>query len=167
MNLLLKYKPVAKLITKTKDLLVSGNTPHQLSLAITLGIIFGVFPFIGVTTIILTVIALVFKLNMVIVQLSNYVVYPLQLMLYLPFIKMGKFLANRQSITPKQVIETMKENWMTGIEKLWDIHLWAILSWALVAVPVSYLIYRLLKDSIEGIKKRNKYKIKTHTSGSN
>lgn len=167
MDFLLKYKPVVKLVAKTKDLLKSGNTPHQLSLAITLGIIFGVFPFIGVTTIILTVIALTFNLNMVIIQLSNYVVYPLQLVLYLPFIKMGKFLGNRPAISANQVLETMKADWIDGIEKLWVIHLWAILSWAIIAIPVSYLIYRLLKDWIERIKIKVRQKLKTRTQSSN
>jgi uncharacterized protein (DUF2062 family) len=167
MDFLLKYKPVVKLIAKTKDLLTTGNTPHQLSLAITLGIIFGVFPFIGVTTIILTVIALTFNLNMVIIQLSNYVVYPLQLILYFPFIKLGKLLGNRPAITANQVFETMKADWITGIEKLWVIHLWAILSWALIALPISYLIYRLLKDWIEKIKLKISTILKTPTPGSN
>lgn len=165
MKYLLKYKPVVKLTTKTKDLLISGNTPHQLSLAITLGMIVGVFPFIGVTTILLTIVALTLDLNVIIIQLANYVVYPLQLLLYFPFIKMGKFLGNRPAISPAQVFERMKKDWISGIGELWDIHLWAILSWALVAIPVSYLIYRILKESIEKIRER--LKLKTHNSDSN
>jgi uncharacterized protein (DUF2062 family) len=166
MNPLLKYKPVAKLVTKTKSLLVSGNTPHQLSLAITLGIIFGVFPFLGVTTILLTIIAFIFRLNMVVVQLSNYVVYPLQLLLYLPFIRMGKFLGNLQSVSASEVFAIMKENWVNGIEKLWVIHAWAILAWALIALPVSYVIYRLLKNWIEKIKVKLRRKLKTNSPNS-
>jgi uncharacterized protein (DUF2062 family) len=154
MKFLLKYKPIVKLATKTKDLLISGMTPHQLSLALTMGIIFGVIPFPGTNTIILTVIALSFNLNMVIVQLTNYVVYPLQLILYLPFIRLGKYIGNRPSISPHQVMDIMKANWLSGIEKLWDIQLWAIISWALVSIPVSYLLYRLLRDWIEKIKNR-------------
>jgi uncharacterized protein (DUF2062 family) len=165
MKFLLKYKPVVKLVTKTKDLLISGNTPHQLSLAITLGIIIGVIPFIGVTTIILAIIAFAFNLNLIITQLTNYLVYPLQLLLYLPFIKLGKLLGHRPAISVNQVFETMKENWITGIEKLWDIQLWAIISWIIIALPASYLIYRLLKNWIEKIK--DKLKLRVHSSDLN
>jgi uncharacterized protein (DUF2062 family) len=162
MRFLLKYKPVVKLANKTKDLLISGITPHQLSLAITLGVIIGVIPFLGTTTIILAVIALAFDLNMVIVQLTNYVVYPLQLILYIPFIKLGKYIGNRPSISPSQVFATIKANWLSGFEKLWDIQLWAILSWALISIPVSYLLYRLLKDWIEKFKNKLVLKFSNH-----
>ena len=162
MKFLLKYKPVVKLITKVKDLLISGLTPHQLALAITMGVIFGVIPILGSTTIILTIVALTFNLNMVIVQLTNYIVYPLQLILFLPFIEMGKYLGNRPKISPHQVFTIMKSNWISGFEKLWDIQLWAILAWALISIPVSYLLYRLLKDLTGKVKDKLQLKFSSH-----
>jgi uncharacterized protein (DUF2062 family) len=162
MKLLLKYKPFANLVVKTKNLVGTGHSPHQLSLAITLGIIFGVFPFLGVTTLLLALIAFTFKLNMVIIQLANYVVYPLQVVLYIPFIKIGKLLGNMPSVSPAQILEAMKVNWVTEIGKLWYIHLWAILAWAIVAAPSSYIIYYILKDWIQRIKNRISRRIKTH-----
>jgi uncharacterized protein (DUF2062 family) len=167
MNFLLKYKPVVKLISKTKELLVSGNTPHQLSLAITLGIIFGVFPFLGVTTILLTVIALVLRLNMIVIQLTNYLVYPLQLMFYIPLIRFGIFLGKLKSVTASQVFDIMKENWIEGIEKLWIIHAWAILAWVIISIPVSYIVYNILKILINRLKRKVVIKPITHTPDSN
>lgn len=164
MNFLLKYKPIAKLVSKTKEMLITGSTPHQLSMAITLGAIFGILPFLGVTTIVLAFLAVVFRLNMVVIQLANYMVYPLQLLCYLPFLKMGKFLGNIQSISATQVFEIMKENWINGIERLWLIHVWAIIAWALIVIPVGLIVYRLLKNTIHNIKNRLRNKTITHTT---
>jgi len=164
MNFLLKYKPIAKLVSKTKEMLITGSTPHQLSMAITLGAIFGILPFLGVTTIVLAFVAVVFRLNMVVIQLTNYMVYPLQLLFYLPFLKMGKFLGDIQSISATQVFEIMKENWISGIERLWLIHVWAILAWALIVIPVGFIVYRLLKNTIHNIKNRLRNKTIAHTT---
>jgi len=163
MKLLHKYKPVARLIETTRGLVLMGNSPHSLSLAITLGLLFGILPFLGVTTLLLAVIALIFRLNMVVIQVSNYIVYPIQVLLYLPFLKIGKFLGNIQSITASKVYAIMKENWMAGIEKLWVIHLWAMLAWLIIAAPIGYLIYFLLKSWIKRLKSSLQHKIKVHT----
>jgi uncharacterized protein (DUF2062 family) len=159
----LKYKPVARLIETTKNLVFAGNSPHKLSLAITLGMLFGVFPFLGVTTVLLLVIAILLKLNMVVIQLSNYLVYPIQLLLYMPFLKAGKFLGNLQSITLSNVFTNMKENWIEGIQKLWLLHIWAIFAWFLMALPTGYLLYYLLKAWIKRLKIRFDQAAKIHT----
>jgi hypothetical protein len=91
-------------------------------------------------------------LNVVVIQLSNYLAYPIQLLLYMPFLKAGKYLGNLQSITISEVFASMKVNWMDGFEKLWLIHLWAILAWFLMAAPTGYLLYYLLKGWIKRLK---------------
>jgi uncharacterized protein (DUF2062 family) len=152
MNFLLKYKPVTRLIATTKSLVFEGNSAHKLSLAITLGILFGILPFLGVTTLTLAILAVIFRLNMAIIQISNYMMYPIQVLLYIPFIRIGKYMGNLQSITATRVYAIMKENWIAGIEKLWVIHLWAILAWSIVALPTGYLIYFILNGWIGRLK---------------
>jgi uncharacterized protein (DUF2062 family) len=162
MKLLSKYKPLISLVDTIKDLVFTGNSPHKLSLAVTLGLLFGVFPFLGVTTILLAIISLVFRLNMVVIQISNYVAYPVQLLLYLPFLKAGKYLGNMHEITVSNVFSIMKDNWVDGIGRLWQIHLWAIFAWFLISVPTGYLLYLFLKSWIKRLKPKIEKNIKIH-----
>lgn len=78
-----------KLITPILDLLKQGITPEKISLSIALGFILGVFPMIGTTVILCTIATFVFRLNIVAVQIVNYLVYPLQIILLIPFIQIG------------------------------------------------------------------------------
>ena len=74
------------------DALRRGLTPHKLSMTCAMGVVIGIFPVFGTTTILCFGIAIAFRLNIPLIQLVNYLVAPLQLIFILPFIKMGTIL---------------------------------------------------------------------------
>ncbi|HDP80068.1 MAG TPA: DUF2062 domain-containing protein, partial [Spirochaetes bacterium] len=71
------------------DLLRQGITPEKLSLSLAFGIILGIFPVIGSTTILCAAAAVLFRLNLPAIQLVNYLVYPLQITFLIPFLRAG------------------------------------------------------------------------------
>ena len=72
--------------------LYQGLSPRKLALTCAFGVVLGIFPVFGLTTLLCFVAAFLFRLNIPIIQLVNYVIAPLQLILIVPFIKLGSYL---------------------------------------------------------------------------
>ena len=85
-----------KLVLPVINLLRQGITPEKIALSLAIGICLGVFPLLGSTTILCTLAAILFRLNLPAIQLVNYFVYPLQLALLIPFIRLGEALLGAQ-----------------------------------------------------------------------
>src|SRR6202012_2910085 len=70
-------------------LLRRGTSPRKLAWSLAAGLLIGINPIIGSTTVLCLAIAFLFRLNIAASQLANHVVYPLQLLLVIPFIHLG------------------------------------------------------------------------------
>ena len=80
---------IKRFLEKFEKILKEGLTANQLALSISISLLITVFPIFGMTTIILTAIAIPLKINLSITLLLSYLVEPLKLFLILPFIHMG------------------------------------------------------------------------------
>jgi len=69
-----------------------GITPQKIALTIAIGLCLGLFPILGSTTLLCFLAGLILKLNQPIIQLVNYVVYPLQVAGIYFFIRIGEWL---------------------------------------------------------------------------
>jgi uncharacterized protein (DUF2062 family) len=140
-----------KLINPILDFLKQGMSPHDLALAIVFGLAIGTFPMLGVTTLICTGIALAFKLNMVVIQLINYFVYPLQLIFFVPFIKLGGILVNTPPFpySINEILEKLQTNLIFTIKELWVANMFGILAWAVIIIPISAFLFYILKHSFQ------------------
>src|SRR5487761_2313685 len=87
-----------KLVRLILELLSQGITPHKIALTVALGVVLGVTPVLGSTTLLCTAAALVFGINLPLIQVVNYLVYPLQLLLLIPFIQAGQWLFRQPSL---------------------------------------------------------------------
>lgn len=72
--------------------LKSGITPKKLALTCAIGVVIGILPIWGITTLLCFLVAAIFRVNVVVLQLVHYFVYPIQLVLIIPFIKVGTYL---------------------------------------------------------------------------
>ena len=72
-----------------RDLALRGMSPEAMALSIALGFVLGVFPVPGCPTLLCALAALILRLNGPAVQAVNYLVYPLQLALFAPFMRLG------------------------------------------------------------------------------
>ena len=132
-----------KIIQPLIDLLKQGITPQKLALSVSLGIVLGVFPVIGSTTLLCAAAGFCFKLNQPAIQLVNYVVYPLQFLCLIPLYRAGEWLfrAPRLSISAQQVKTWATSDPMSAIRALWTTTWHAMIAWCFIAPVVAGLVY--------------------------
>ena len=78
-----------RLRDKLFEQLRQGVSPEALSLTVVLGLVIGTIPILGSTTMLCAGAAILLRLNQPLMQAINYLVYPLQLLLYVPLLMMG------------------------------------------------------------------------------
>ena len=142
-----------RIVRPVLDLLLQGITPEKIALSIAFALVLGVFPALGWTTLLCLFVALRLRLNVPAMQLVNYLVYPLQLMLLVPFIRTGEvlFRAPRLSLSLPQIFAMIHEGVWQAIKMLWVATIHAIAAWALIAPLAVYLIYRVLAPVLRKI----------------
>ena len=127
---------------------------HQkIALCIALGIVLGIFPIIGTSTLLCTVAALTLRLNLPIIQIVNYAVYPLQIVLLAPFLGVGNWLfgGQRELNFGKEMIAQMQNDPWGSIVKLWDLILYAVGAWMIFSPLIVLISYQLLKPVIRNL----------------
>ena len=70
--------------------LTSGLSPEKMALTVALGFTLGIMPMPWGTTLCCAAAAFLFRLNQAGIQFVNYLVYPLQLALLIPFFRFGE-----------------------------------------------------------------------------
>ncbi len=120
-----------------------GFSSEKLALSVSIGIIGGTFPIIGLASFVCLLLTIIFKQNLVIVQLTNYLVYPLQIVLLLPLLRIGNSVlaSNHIALTLDQVVLAFKIGILHGINELGIILLYGALAWVVVAGPALLILY--------------------------
>ncbi len=124
------------------DLLTQGITPEKIALSLAIGIAFGVFPMLGTTTLLCTLIAVPLRLNLPAIQLVNYLMYPAQIALLIPFIRLGEWLwsAPPLPLSLSQILAMVRADAWHAITVLWHSTMLAVSAWILAA-PVFVAIF--------------------------
>jgi len=124
-------------------LLRQGISPEKVSLGLACGIMIGVFPVVGVTTVLCTIVAIIFRLNLPAIQLVNYLVYPLQFALLIPFFHFGDWLFGVEPLpfSAQELVALFKADFWGAVRQLWDTTLRAIAAWSLVCLPAVAALY--------------------------
>lgn len=134
-----------KSIRQFRGLLSQGATPREVSLAIALSVPMGIVPLFGFITPLATAIAVRWKLNVPLVLALLYLALPLQLLLFVPFLRMGELLFQLPPLpfSPAEIM-TMIETTGWGIfQQIWVTNLAAVGAWLLIAIPLGGLLYQL------------------------
>lgn len=131
---------------KTKLILIFsyGLNPVQLALILSFGITLGLFPFIGLTSILCFIFAFIFRLNMVVIQLVNWVVSPLQLVMLVPFYKMGKYFNMKlfnNNIAKIEIDILGKNEFLQKIIVLINSQILAIIGWVFICIPLALFLH--------------------------
>ena len=125
-------------------LLRQGLAPAQLALSLAFGLGVGIFPVLGVSTPLLAVIALGLRLNLAAIQLVNYLASPLQLLLIIPFVRVGEWLvgAERQPLTIRAGTELLAKGVFQAVVILWDAIVHAAIGWIAIGPLLIFVLYR-------------------------
>lgn len=136
------------------EFLRQGLSPQKLSFTIALGITLGVIPVLGSTMLLCTLAAIVFRLNLAAIQLVNWLVYPLQLALLIPFYRIGGwiFRAPPSELSVTHILTLLRTNVVQAITTLWTATIYAVAAWFLLGSIATGLLYLLLAPVLSGMR---------------
>jgi uncharacterized protein (DUF2062 family) len=126
-------------------LLRRGATPEKLAWSLATGLLIGINPLLGSTTILCLLLAFLFRLNVVASQLANHVIYPLQILLLIPFIRLGSVIFHTapMPLSAKEFLNAARSHPLQLIRELWLWESHAFILWtifAAVAIPTIALV---------------------------
>lgn len=131
--------------------LKKGVTPEKLGQSFAWGVTLGIFPVLGLTTVLCGLAGVRLKLNQVALQTINYLVYPFQLALLIPFYRLGELIFQRPPLPLELslILSEFKTNFWGASETYAVTGLMGVVAWFLVAPLVygivNYFSYRLLR----------------------
>ena len=133
----------SRVIDPIMGLLRQGVSPQKIALSVSLGGVLGLFPVIGATTALCLVAAFALRLNHVAIQAVNYLMYPAQILMLIPFMHAGQavFGSETTPIGIEQLRASFEAGWWTAFVDLWQLTLYAIFAWTVAAVPFAAVIY--------------------------
>jgi uncharacterized protein (DUF2062 family) len=123
-----------------------GLSAQRLALAVAIGVVVGNIPIFGASTLLCALIALAFGLNQPAMQIAQAAMAPTQLLLIIPFVRLGEWLlrAPHRAISIKAALTFAAHDTGQAAVVLRDALYHAAVAWALVAPIAVYVIYRLL-----------------------
>ena len=119
-----------------------GLSPERMAWSLALGLGAGVSPLVGSSTGLCILLALAFRLNQVVMQVANYLAYPLHLALLIPFIRLGEklFGAPRLPLSIEVLSNALRSDAWATLHTFWT-SLWhAGVAWLLLAPLGSTLL---------------------------
>jgi uncharacterized protein (DUF2062 family) len=134
-------------------LLRQGVVPEKIALGVAWGFVLGTFPVLGVTTFLSAAAAVALRLNHAAVQVANWLAFPLQLSLIVPFFVVGGLLFGTPT-TPQDaaiVVELFRADLFNALGCAAKMTLFAVLVWTAAAPPTIYLLYKTFLSLLSGL----------------
>ena len=137
-------------------LLKQGLTPEKLALSVAFGIMLGVFPMLGSTTLLCIFVAFLLRLNQPAIHLINYAMLPAHLAMLLPFIRAGEILFGVKPVpfSLTEVFAMLHADLWGTIQKFWVSTVHAIVAWGLTAPVVIAVVYLVLTPVFRRLARR-------------
>lgn len=109
----------------------------------TVGLLLGIFPVVGVTTLMMGAISVRWRLNLPLMLALSYVIYPLQIILMIPFVRVGERLTGSTAIdfSLDSLGRAFEANFFGALMDLGAANLQAIVGWCLITLPIGALLY--------------------------
>ena len=134
------------LVLPVLALLRMGASPEKLAWSISLGLIVGVNPLLGSTTLLCLGLALLFRLNLPASQLANHLMYPVEIVLLYPFLKLGAFVFQTGPIplAPSVLFSEVRAHPIALVKSVWLWEWHALVTWAIASAILLPLIAAIL-----------------------
>ena len=147
---------LTKTIKPLLDLLRQGTSPQRLAASFALGAVIGIFPVVGTTTVICTGAAIVLRLNLPTIQIANYLVYPLQLVLLIPFVQLGAvvFQVSPPPLSAEELATLFSEDFWGTLVSFFAVIARATAAWILIALPFFTALFIPLRFLFKRIARR-------------
>ena len=132
-------EPLAAILTR-------GVSPRRLALCVAIGIVVGNMPILGLSTVLCTIIALRFGLNLPAIQLVQGAMAPTQVLLIIPYVRLGELLlrAPAEPLSIKAGLESLNHDAGHAVVLLWHAILHAGFAFLVVAPIAVFVLYKIL-----------------------
>ncbi len=119
-----------------------GATPRTLAWSIALGLLVGINPIVGSTTVLCLALSFIFRLNAVASQIANHLVFPLQLALVIPFLRVASrvFGLAEMPLSPQALVLAARTSPLALTRQLWRWESRAFVLWLLLSTFAAPLI---------------------------
>ena len=127
--------------------LKQGLSVSGLAKTLAAGAICGTFPLLGCTTALSLFTGSIFKLNHPLLQMVNYLLAAVQIILIPVYISIGEKIvgADPISLNIKVMVQEFSSDLMLFLKDYGMAGLYAILAWALLSIPLGFLVYYISK----------------------
>jgi hypothetical protein len=120
-----------------------GLTPIELTQSIIVSGLISTIPILGVSTFLLTALSLKRKLNLPIMIAQSYIMWPIQVIMIIPFINIGEFIFSipKTNHSAQEIIASFQNSFFATLSHLSFELLCGFGGWLLTAVPLSAGLY--------------------------
>jgi len=135
-----------RILLPLKNAVNIGLTSRKIAIAIALGTVLGLFPVLGITSVLCAVAAYAFGLNMPLMQAINWLITPGQILSMLPLVRLGEFATGSERLIDVQAIKTIMTKSTPDFLRAFGGELFhslgfAVLGWLVVAPFVGVVVY--------------------------
>lgn len=138
---------IMSLLNKITDPLLKqlkqGVSPPKLAQSVAFGMVLGTLPVVGATTSLCLIAATIFKLNHVAIQTINYVAYPIQFALLIPYFRLGEWIFGAQPIALdiKMILQEFNVDFGLALKKYAMTALMGTVAWLVISPLVYATLY--------------------------
>jgi uncharacterized protein (DUF2062 family) len=146
-----------KILRPLLRLMRGGITPRRLAWSLALGMVIGINPSVGITTIAVIMLAWTFGLSQVASQIGAHMVAPLHLLLFIPFVQLGVHLfhTRRLPLSLHQIEQFGRHPWQL-FHEIWQWEWHALLIWGVVAAITMPLLAKYLRRGLVLLLRRHR-----------
>ena len=153
-----------RLVLPILALLRMGATPERLAWSIAVGIVVGLNPALGTTTAVCLALSLVFRLNIVAAQLANHAMFPFEVALVIPFIRLGSriFRTSAMPLTAADFLHHARTGPVALLRLVWIWEWHAFAVWVVLAAlgaPIIAVALTPLLARVQGRIQRHQFPI--------
>jgi len=128
-----------------RNSLTQGVTPRKMALTVVLGITVGILPTVWGSTLVCAILAFLLGLNQPAIQAANFLAYPLQLALFIPFHHLGATIFPwGPSLSIEALLKGFSHDFAGNIALILLATLKAVAAWLITAPALAVLLYLLL-----------------------
>jgi len=137
-----------------------GVTPRRMAWSLALGMVIGINPSVGLTTLLVILIATVFGLNQIASQIGTHLVAPLHLLLFIPFIELGVHLFHTRSLPlTRRQVEHLSHHPLRLFRDIWQWEWHALLIWGLIAAIAMPVLAHYIRHALVLLMRRHPARI--------
>jgi len=146
----------ARMSATLRGLLHHGHTPERIAISVACGVAIGLFPIFGTTTLLCIVAAVILRLNHPAIQVSNQLMYPVQIPLIVVFVRMGESMLGVAPIpfSATLMVAELRANPGSLFQRFGTASLHGIVGWLVVAPVVVAATYAVALPVVRLVSRR-------------